>query len=298
MKRVLLASTALCMGAGVAMADVTVSGDGRMGVVSNDNEEIHFSSRVRVKFALSAELDNGLTAGGDVRADQDGTGGKAGKVFLSGSFGTLAMGDVDGAAKAAVGQPSAVGYTEIGSDNEITYLRGGGAEEPALLYTLPRMGVVQAYASVGQATMGEGDDKTQEVDFETFAIGAKADLAFGDMGTAWLGGGFESTADEGHLVVGAGISASGFSGKLVAGTLDDSNQFGISAGYSAGQIGTTVYYTDDTEMNAKDSAEALGVGLEWSLGGGAAIKTGVVSVIGQDGADDARKADLGVTFSF
>ena len=291
MKRILLASTALCMGAGLAMADVTVSGDGRMGVVSNDNEEIHFSSRVRVKFALSAELDNGLTAGGDVRADQDGTGGKAGKVFLSGAFGTLAMGDVDGAAKAAVGHPSAVGYTEIGSDNEITYLRGGGAEEPALLYTLPRMGVVQAYASVGQGDDGSG----QEVDFETFAIGATADLAFGDMGTAWLGGGFESTADEGHLVVGAGVSASGFSGKLVAGTLDDSNQFGISAGYSAGQIGTTVYYTDDTEM---EGDEALGVGLEWSLGGGAAIKTGVVSVIGQDGADDTRKADLGVTFAF
>ncbi len=296
MKRVLMATTALGLGAGMAMADVTVSGDGRMGVVSNDNEEIHFSSRVRIKFAASAELDGGLTAGGEVRADQDGTGGKAGKVFLSGSFGTLAMGDVDGGAKAAVGHPSAVGYTEVGSDNEITYLRGGGAEEPALLYTLPKMGVVQAFASVGQATMGEGDDATQEVDFDTFAIGAKADLTMG-VGTAWLGAGFESHPDEGHLVVGAGASVSGFTGKLVAGSRDDASQFGLSAGYSAGQIGTTVYYTDDTEMGEK-GREALGVGLSWSLGGGAAIKTGVVTVVGQNGADDIRKADLGVTFGF
>ncbi len=296
MKRVLLAGTALCMGAGMAMADVTVSGDGRMGVVSNDNEEIRFSSRVRVKFALAAELDGGLTAGGDIRADNasDGASGTAGKVFLSGSFGTLAMGDVDGGAKAAIGHPAAVGYTEVGSDNEITYLRGGSSEEPALLYTLPKMGVVQAYASVGQATMGEGDDKTQEVDFDTFALGAKADLTMG-VGTAWLGAGFESHPDEGHLVVGAGASVSGFTGKLVAGSRDDASQFGLSAGYSAGQIGTTVYYTDDTELGGD---EALGVGLEWALGGGAAIKTGVVTVVGQDGADDIRKADLGVTFGF
>ncbi|MCY4243645.1 MAG: porin [Rhodobacter sp.] len=293
MKRVLLASTALCMGAGMAMADVTVSGDGRMGVVSNDDEEIRFDSRVRIKFAASAELDGGLTAGGEVRADQDGTKGKAGKVFLSGSFGTLAMGDVDGGAKAAVGHPAAVGYTEVGSDNEITYLRGGSSEEPALLYTLPKMGIVQAYASVGQGT-GAEEGAGQEVDFDTFALGAKADLTM-DVGSAWLGAGFESHPDEGHLVIGAGASVSGFTGKLVAGSRDDASQFGLSAGYSAGQIGTTVYYTDDTELGGD---EALGVGLEWSLGGGAAIKTGVVTVVGQNGADDTRKADLGVTFGF
>ena len=292
MKRVLLAGTALCMGAGMAMADVTVSGDGRMGVVSNDDEEIKFSSRVRVKFALAAELDGGLTAGGDIRADnaKGGSDGTAGKVFLSGSFGTLAMGDVDGAAKAAIGHPAPVGYTEVGSDNEVTYLQGD-YERPQLLYTLPKMGVVQAYASVGQSTEEEAG---QEIDFDTFSIGAKADLTMG-IGTAWLGAGFESDPDEGHLVVGAGASVSGFTGKLVAGSRDDASQFGLSAGYSAGQIGTTVYYTDDTEL---DGDEALGVGLEWSLGGGAAIKTGVVSVMGQDGEDDIRKADLGVTFGF
>jgi len=296
MKRVLLASSALCLGAGMAtaqdmMSGVTVSGDGRMGVVFDDNEDAKFSSRVRVKFALAAELDNGLSAGGSIRADNasDGAAGTAGSIFLEGPFGTLAMGDVDPGAKAALGHPAAVGFTEVGSMNEITYTRGATAEEPALLYTLPPMGPVQAYASVGQ--------EDEEVSFDTFSVGAKADLSVGDMGTAWIGAGFEGATGGGdeHVLVGAGASVSGFTGKLVAGTQDDADQFGLSAGYSAGVIGATVFYTDDTDM---DGNEALGVGLSWSLGGGASIVGGVATDIGQGENEDVRHADLGVTFSF
>ena len=297
MKRVLLASTALCLGAGMAtaqdmMSGVTVSGDGRMGVVFDDDENARFDSRVRIKFAASATLDNGLTAGGDVRAEQDGSKGAAGKVFLSGPFGTLAMGDVDPGAKAALGHPAAVGYTEVGSWNEVTYTRGGDPD-PTLLYTLPPMGPVQAYASVSQ----EPVDGVDEVSFDTLSVGAKADLEFGDMGSAWLGAGFESSTDEqdGHLMVGAGATVSGFTGKIVAGTRDDDNQFGVSAGYSAGQIGATVFYTDAHDMGG---AEAMGLGLSWSLGGGASIVGGVATNIGQGNDPDVRAADLGVTFSF
>ena len=296
MKRVLLASSALCMGAGMAMAQdmmsgVTVTGDGRMGVVFDDNEDAKFSSRVRVKFALAAELDNGLSAGGSIRADNasDGAAGTAGSIFLEGPFGTLAMGDVDPGAKAALGHPAAVGFTVVGSMNEITYTRGATAEEPALLYTLPPMGPVQAYASVGQ--------EDAEVSFDTFSVGAKADLSVGDMGTAWVGAGFEGATGGGdeHVLVGVGASVSGFTGKLVAGMQDDNDQFGLSAGYSAGVIGATVFYTDDTDM---DGNEALGVGLDWSLGGGAKIVGGVATDIGQGNDPDVRHADLGVTFSF
>ena len=237
MKRVLMATAALCLGAGttamaqdmeeMSMSSVTVGGDGRMGVVFDDDENAKFSSRVRVSFTLAAALDGGMTAGGSIRADNapGGAAGTAGSVFLEGSFGKLAMGDVD--------------------------------------------------------------------------PGAKADLSFGDIGTAWLGAGFEGAPGDGdgHLMVGAGASVSGFTGKLLVGTRDDNNQYAVSAGYSAGVIGATVFYADDTEMGDADG-EALGVGLEWSIGGGAAIKGGVVNNIGQNGADDTRKADLGVTFSF
>ena len=329
MKRVLLASSALCLGAGMAtaqdmaddgmmemsMSSVTVGGDGRMGVVFDDDENARFSSRVRVSFTLAAALDGGMTAGGSIRADNapGGAAGTAGSVFLEGPFGKLAMGDVDNGAKAALGHVAGVGFTGLGDLHEVTYTRGKDPD-PTLLYTLPMMGPVQAYASVSHEAMPDGVEtaysldetgtavqapKTRnEISFDTLAVGAKADLAFGgDAGTAWIGAGFEGTPsdNDGHFLVGAGASVSGFTGKILAGTNDDADQFGVSAGYSAGVIGATVFYTDDTEMAGN---EALGLGLSWSLGGGASLKGGLATDIGQGENEDTRTADLGVTFSF
>ena len=362
MKRVLLATTALGMSAGVAfaqdmgMADdgmmmepassVTVSGDGRMGVVSDKEDNLKFSSRVRVKFALAATLDSGLSAGGSIRADNasGGASGTGGSIYLSGPFGKLSMGDVDPGAKAAIGHVSSVGYVNQGDPNEITYLRGGG--DPTLQYMLPKMGPVQVYASVGMVTTDVKDEdgdqvyvkesyalnaktgvieqtkKTMtEVSADTLSVGAKADLAIADMGTAWIGGGFEATTsdtEDGHLVLGAGVSASGFIGTVVVGmqgrdTNDaegdpievdeegnainrDREQFAVSAGYSAGQMGVTVFYTDDTDY---DGAEALGAGFSWNLGGGASLEAGFTNWPGQKpGDEDQQTADLGVTFAF
>ncbi len=327
MKRVLLATTALGMGAGVAFAQdammdtgpsITLSGDGRMGVISDSKDDLKFSSRVRVTFTAAATLDSGLTAGGSIRADNapGGASGTAGNVFLAGPFGKLSMGDVDPGAKAAVGHVSGVGYVNQGDPNEITYLRGGTPDEPALQYALPKMGPVRMYASLGMADVvadvvedGVAQADRKEISADTLSIGAKADLAIADMGSAWIGGGFEaSTAEDedGHLVLGAGASVSGFSGKVVAGMQGrdagedgedrDRDQFAVSAGYSAGQMGVTVFYADDTEFGGD---EAAGAGFSWSLGGGAHLKAGFTNWPAQEqGKEDRQTADLGVTFSF
>ena len=360
MRKVLLATTALGMGAGVAfaqdmgMADgmmmeapaITLSGDGRMGIISDRDDNLKFSSRIRIKVTAAATLDSGLSAGGEVRTDQDGTGGKAGKIFLSGPFGKLTMGDVDAGAKAAVGQVASVGYVNQDDPNEITYLRGGGGDDPTLQYMLPKMGPVQVYASIGMhetAVLDEDGNRKptgkykfdadsatgktalyemqKEISADTLSIGAKADLSIADMGTAWIGGGFEATTkddEDGHLVFGAGVEASGFTGKVVVGmqgrdTNDadgdpievdedgnavdrDREQFAVSAGYSAGQMGVTVFYTDDTDY---DGAEALGAGFSWNLGGGASLNAGFTNWPGQtEKAEDKQTADLGVKFAF
>jgi outer membrane protein OmpU len=148
MKNLLLASTALVAFAGAAAAEVTVTGQGRFGVVASngtdsysvdvngnlvnneDGAEVEFSSRLRVIFGMSFESDSGLTFGGTTRADNaaganDGT---AGSVFVSGDFGKLQVGDVDSAAEASVGNISGVGYTGIGDYNETFYLLSGGGD--------------------------------------------------------------------------------------------------------------------------------------------------------------------------
>jgi|GEM_PF-376641 len=126
MKKILLATTMLASVAGYAAADVSVSGDARMGVVSSDSVTT-FSSRARIKFSGSGTTDAGLSFGGSFRA-KDATGandGIKGSVFISGAFGKISMGDVDSADAATVGQLASVGYTGLGSTNSINYAADG-----------------------------------------------------------------------------------------------------------------------------------------------------------------------------
>jgi len=69
----------------------------------------------------------------------------------------------------------------------------------------------------------------------------------------------------------------------------------VSAGYGAGQIGVTVFYTEGTDF-AK-GAEAAGAGFSWSLCGDAYLKGGITNWPMDEG-EDRQTADLGVTFSF
>ncbi|NJS38490.1 MAG: porin [Rhodobacteraceae bacterium] len=77
-----------------------------------------------MEFTLSGETDGGLSFGASFRADNaaGANAGTAGSVFISGGFGTLSMGDVDGAANAALGHVDGVGLTGLGDLNEVTYL--------------------------------------------------------------------------------------------------------------------------------------------------------------------------------
>jgi outer membrane protein OmpU len=138
MKKVLLATTMLVAGASVAAAEVTVSGDARMGIVkggvdnaatlNTDEGKAVFTSRARVTFTLSAESDSGLSYGASFRADNAGaaSGGTAGSVFISGAFGKLSMGDVDGAAQQATGNVSSTSLTGLNDWADSTFIGAGG----------------------------------------------------------------------------------------------------------------------------------------------------------------------------
>jgi outer membrane protein OmpU len=216
MKQILLASTALVAFAGAAAAEVAISGSGRMGMVYdksilNDNIVIvngdakrtsdagfRFDSRVRVAFTLTQETDAGVTFGGSVRADNASAGnkGQAGSVFMSGAFGKLSMGDVDGAAESAVGNLSGVGYTGLGDFNEAFYLQQGNSDldsneelsafaTPAALYEYTT-GAASFYFSIGNpGGIGIGSDAFNINDDEGVNIGnyevsdAVVDQAYG-----------------------------------------------------------------------------------------------------------------------
>jgi outer membrane protein OmpU len=119
-----------------AAADVSVSGDGRMGVVNAYDKDTKdnvttFSNRMRIKFSGSGTTDSGLSFGGSFRAN-DAAGAKAGtsgSTFISGAFGKVTFGDVDSGDNAAVGQLASVGYTGLGSGNSINYAADAGGDK-------------------------------------------------------------------------------------------------------------------------------------------------------------------------
>ncbi|WOI55536.1 porin [Palleronia sp. LCG004] len=111
MKNILMATTALVASTTFAMADVDLSGWAEMGIIGGEetdgsDRDTQFHSDIDVRFSMSGTTDNGLTFGAFVDLDStqgDGgafvttDGGSDTAIFVSSAFGTLTMGDTDGA---------------------------------------------------------------------------------------------------------------------------------------------------------------------------------------------------------
>jgi outer membrane protein OmpU len=355
MKNLLLASTALVAFAGAAAAEVTVSGQGRFGVtasngtdsyfintsgsgpalISNeDGAEVAFSSRLRVIFGMTFESDSGLTFGGQTRADNavGANNGTAGSVFVSGDFGKLQVGDVDSAAKAAVGNISGIGYTGVGDYNETFYLLGGGGDplandqfsayaDPAALYSYSAGGAT-FYLGIGNpagisATI-EAGTLLPSGTTTTTDLTLEASQQY-SLGVEWandqfsVAAGYESSKFEniqagtsetlGAFFLGGSATFGGATIKAMYGDITDrdSSQYGMSIDYTFDAWTATAYFrTADYGDNvipgtASTDRTAYGFGAAYDLGGGVTVAGGVAD---PDLPDVYYQADLGVTFNF
>ena len=290
MKTILLTSTALVMSTGIAAAEVSVGGDGRMGVQSQNGADVKFSSRVRVSFTATGETDNGLTFGGSIRADNAvaGKDGIGGSVHVAGAFGKVAMGDVDSAAKAAVGNAGGVGYTGLGDLNEIKYI--GGGNDPSALWNYT-MGDLTMYASAGNPNYDDAADN-EDVD-----LSGAVSYSLGDVG---FGVGVERQGDMQTVAAGVNATLGDASVKLVYGSYDDGvagtdnvDSFGASASFVSGSATFSAFASGNSK--GMDGQDHFGIGASFDLGGGAAIKGGFVD---GDSLTGGSSFDLGVTMSF
>ena len=141
MKKLLIASTALSLAGGAAFAEmaITVSGDAEMGVdyasepvadattgaVGSKHSFVH---EVGIDFTASGTTDGGLTFGGKAGFDTGDATVNTGTVHVSGSFGTLTIGDNDSADLTAGGIAD-IGMNGIGVDDMVEGLRGTTAAQ-------------------------------------------------------------------------------------------------------------------------------------------------------------------------
>lgn len=362
MKKFLLATSVLVATAGVAAAEVTLSGDARMGVIDPFGEQdISFTSRARVTFTLSGESDSGLAFGGSFRADNAGgltiqngvdgvfdptdpddlnvggaTLGRAGSVFISGTFGKLSMGDVDDAALSAVGQVSGVGLTGLGDLNEISYMgtEGNFFNDPTALYEYSTNGFTFYFSMTNPSyvpfdTNDDGviDDGEGFGTDETIAAGAKYAIDNYSFGLGYENAAFETTGGQENIVLGASGTWGGFTlkavGSYASGNVEGS-QYAFSVDYAMDAWGFTAFYNDesgleygsDTDFNDANGAlegdqwstsAAYGIGVSYDLGGGASVVGGYAYNSTEDAStcDDTGRCDeiggiwdLGIDMSF
>ena len=300
MKKILLATTLLAASTGFAAAEVAVSGTARMGIVY-DGTDFAYSSRVRVKFDLTGETDGGLAFGASVRNDQfsgngavtvdqtdpglDGILGTAddilgtqtlgstgttngdSTVFISGAFGKLTMGDVSGAGDKLVGQTSGVGYGPNDGAHEIGFL---GNQKTAAYYEY----------STGALTFGLG---AGQVGSDDFSVGAKYSADTFAVAIAFEDDGVETqTSILGSVTFGAATVKA----KAVDNSAAVDTAFSVSVDYVIDALKVTAVYTDF------GPTDIIGLGAAYDLGGGAAVKAGILD----DGIDTI--GDVGLTFTF
>ncbi|RLJ51909.1 outer membrane protein OmpU [Litoreibacter meonggei] len=327
MKKILIASTALVSTAGLAAADVALSGRAEMGVyqynaafaaakgAANPGDPQFFTD-IDVTFTMSGETDNGLTFGASVDLDEGGNqaatknnsddGGAT--IFISGGFGTVTMGDTDGALDWALTDAGNVGNPGSIADDETThagyngaYLDGGNDGQILRWdYTSGAWGV---------AVSLEDDNGSNAVNTGIgYAIGFKYALDLSGT-TVNFGLGHQRAADGAPgtatdaKATGVSVSAT-FANGLAAGIeyTDMTNSvfdkhIGVGVGYTTGAISVHANYGKYDGVVAANDQKGFGLAAAYDLGGGAVAHFGYGS--GKVGAGPTQKsASIGLGLSF
>lgn len=340
MKKVLFATTALVAFAGVAAADVTVTGSAEMGIAGASLNNVNtnngantyrdttvFFQSVDVRFSMSGTADNGLSFGAiidlddlvDTGADPVDVAGDFADftVFIRGDFGTLTMGDTDGALDWAMQE---VNFGSPGSiaDNETAHAGYNG--NSGLDGFLDFDGQVLRYdytiGDFGFAVSAEKGDGLDESDDVLFGLGFRYGFDFGG-GSAGIGLGYQTiedanlaAGDQGTDVLGLSLSVqldSGFSAAFNYSDIDgtgtlaarDGEHMAIGASYTFDAITVHVNYGEYDWAVGSGVADSDGYGLaaSYDLGGGltAHLGYGRSSI---DGLPSYSDFSLGLAMSF
>jgi outer membrane protein OmpU len=264
-------------------------------------------NRVRISFAGSGTTDGGLTYGFSARADQSNT-SNGGSQYISGAFGKISMGDLEGGDEQLVGNLAGVGSSGTGSHQEFAYQ----STDHNIGYSVSMAGI--SFAATTDLVRGADSTKTGS----NTAYGVKWS---GDMGGATIGvaygkskigtvsedsmsasvsmGGLSITAvshtnDNGPATTGSaevtGAAGTAYKAAVADAANADTDTTGLSISYAMDAMSVTAFTRTESTSGAADK-DYSGFGFTYNLGG-ATLKAGFVD------ANDTSVMDFGVNFSF
>ena len=284
MKKVLFATTALVATAGVASADITITGGGNAGVrdtgVAGQDPFVH--TELDFNVVASGTSDNGITFGASIDLDSQQSGpagtdtnsiGDA-EAFVSGAFGTFSFGNLSPANDFGM---SDIGFDGIGVDDVAEQDLNSSAD---VAYT----------NSFGDFSFGVSGNSVND----DWALSLGYSIAGADITLGY--GSEDATGDTTtQLLVKYGIQ--NISLELFVQSIDvvtgtDTTGYGLFGSYAVNDALsiTAAYATNDSTAADPD---AYGIGFKYALGGG----LGVAGGVGENAAGESVM-DLGFTFSF
>ncbi len=246
MKKVLAAAATLTLVGGAAFAEITVSGDAKLGIEYNsaptdengslvDKAKQMLTREIGVDFIGSGTTDGGLSFGGKVGFDTvDGVG--TGTAFVSGAFGTITYGH-DDAADVLAGGIADVGLNGLGVDDVVEDIRGT---------TAPHARYDVSVGNFAFAISAETSDRAP-------AVANIPTTAF----DAFAAGSFE--VEKSSFAIGASFSASGATVGL---GYDSKKAISAGIGYSNGPLAAKVFWAkrDQPYMHLGSGAVVGGTG--------------------------------------
>ncbi len=324
MKKVLFATTALIATAGMAAADVRLSGYGRFGLDYNSaNEtvvgrsETNITSRLRLQVDMSTEADSGVGFNARFRAQAESRDGVAGGATFNDArfgvtYGGLAVnvGNIIGAVENAPGlyttgtRSAGTGIDGMGFHSLVIKSRTGtpfnwdayssagrGANGLEALYSVGgftgHLSYSQRNGGLVAGTAG-GEDRTGIMltySFSDYYVTAAAQSS--------------SVAANDITFVAAGGDFGAFGAKLAYGSTDAADSVTLEGNMDIGAASNILVWVNSTDVSgvvtAADTADgtSFGINYQYDLGGGATFVAGYV-----DEADDDNQFQAGVYFSF
>ena len=315
MKKILIATTALVATAGVAAADVSLSGYARFGAVYDDNapagvDDVRTASRLRLQFDATTETDGGLTLGvrSRMQAEENSAGVFNGARFFGSAGGlTIAVGNILGVIEAAPNLYLPTKSAGVGLEgNYFAHLATNTVSNGSFFnwtaYSIPFFDGVTR-----QGFFGSGPQEGVEVIYSMNGIGLHAhstatsyglgaNYKFADYTVAVAYEEWDEGVRDGDSIL--FLSAGGRFGAFNAALSYAETDFGgisadkasLNAGYN---VNDAVYVYGYVASENNSVGESFGLGASYALGGGASVEGGWE----QNAAGDNR-VSAGVFFSF
>jgi outer membrane protein OmpU len=321
MKNILFATTALVATAGIASADVaggaiTISGNAEIGMSDSNaaGQGWQFHQDVEVTFTMSGETSNGLSFGTSVQLDEAGTTGAGTDtadddgvaVFVSGGFGTVTMGDTDGAFDWAMIEANVVGGSIADDETSHAGFTGNagldGDQDGQVLrwnYSMGAMGIAVSLEQDGNNGANTNDDAT--------GFGLTYNLDAG--GTSVTFGVGMQDASATSDVTGFSVRAAMDNGFTIAANMSDEttsattsvDRVGLGLGYSMNDLSVGINWgeaTTSTTGAADAVADGVGLAVNYDLGSGAVVQFGYGSGKANAAAASVSTMSMGLALSF